>query len=252
MQKIMMNCENRYANLLFLFQMDLRCANFLSNYDHVNVDLVFMSEFLQFIFTMVRHPIWILQFWFGPSCHLFIHSCTLCIRDSVESNITSRLWRFVAKNSKFFSSCVFEENEVLILRSCSEIEPNFTTYVRTLQIEENLRSQLGTYSHLFWSYFSIYLIFQFSEVFAIKLLTFHQENYSSMNESKLELLQNILAQNNINIHITFAILGLMVAIKNLENNSLLKISSVSGIIKSVWSAILALFLTTAIINSVEI
>ena len=145
-----------------------------------------------------------------------------------------------------------EENEVLILRSCSEIEPNFTTYVRTLQIEENLRSQLGTYSHLFWSYFSIYLIFQFSEVFAIKLLTFHQENYSSMNESKLELLQNILAQNNINIHITFAILGLMVAIKNLENNSLLKISSVSGIIKSVWSAILALFLTTAIINSVEI
>lgn len=95
-------------------------------------------------------------------------------------------------------------------------------------------------------------ILHFSEVFAIKLLTFHQENYSSMNESKLELLMNILAQNNINIHITFAILGLMVAIKNLENNSLLKISSVSGIIKSIWSAILALFLTTAIINSVEI
>ena len=124
MQKILTICENRHANLLFLFQMDFRCANFLSNHDYVNVDLVFMSKFLQFIFTMVRHPIWILQFWFGPSCHLFVHSCTLCIRDSVESNITRKLRRFVAKSSKTFFSCVFEENEILILRSCLEIEPN--------------------------------------------------------------------------------------------------------------------------------
>ena len=118
--------------MYFSFQMDFRCANFLSNNDYVNANLFFMSKFLQFIFAMVRHPVWILQFRFGPSCHLFVHSCTLRIRNSMESNFTSRSMTYFSQKQKKFSSCVFEENEVLILRSRSEIEPNFTTYVRTL------------------------------------------------------------------------------------------------------------------------
>ena len=114
MQKIMMKLMNLIW--IFLFQMDFRCANFLSNHDNVNVDVVFMSKFFQFIFTMVRHPVWILQFRFGPGSHLFIHSCTLRLRDPMESNITSRLWRLVAKEPfcETIGSCVNIWGKVVI------------------------------------------------------------------------------------------------------------------------------------------
>ena len=91
---------------------------------------------------------------------------------------------------------------------------------------------------------------QYSEAFAIKVLTFHQDNYIGGNP-KSNMLLEALIQNNLNINVVSAILGLMVSIRHCDNN-LVKIRSTYEIIKSTWVAILALFLSTAIVNSVEI
>ena len=67
------------------------------------------------------------------------------------------------------------------------------------------------------------------------------------------MLFEALIQNNLNINVVSAILGLMVAIRYCgDENNLVKIRSRYEIIKSTWVAILALFLSTAIVNSVEI
>ena len=67
------------------------------------------------------------------------------------------------------------------------------------------------------------------------------------------MLFEALIQNNLNINVVSAILGLMVSIRYCGvNNNLVKIRSRYEIIKSTWVAILALFLSTAIVNSVEI
>ena len=91
---------------------------------------------------------------------------------------------------------------------------------------------------------------QYSEAFAIKVLTFHQDNYIGGNP-KSNMLLEALIQNNLNINVVSAILGLIVSIRHCDNN-LVKIRSTYEIIKSTWVAILALFLSTAIVNSVEI
>ena len=72
--------------------MDLRLTDNAHGFNSFIINIFYWSKFIEFIYSVDWHSIWIFQFWIGKNSFISIYSFIICFGNTLESHIIGKLF----------------------------------------------------------------------------------------------------------------------------------------------------------------